>query len=688
MNALPNSPPGIDEDSDEESSWLKRARSAYRSSTTYIETNYRKKWEDSIRAFNSQHPEDSKYNSPLYSKRSNLYRPKTRAIIRKNEAAAAAAFFSNNDITSVEAGNMSDPKQQASAEIMKQLLQYRLSKSIPWFQIVLGGLQDAQKTGAVVARVYWDYQEGKDQTTYPNADKETPQGADDAETQLNTMDKFEAVTKPEVIVDKPCIKLIPIENIRIDPASDWMDPVKSSPYIIEEMPMWVLDVKQRMKIKNPKTDEPDWLKLSDDVIRQGVRSTSDTTNAARNNNREDARSMSNRSLGDYEIVWVQRHIHRKDGQDWEFYTLSDIAMLSKPQLLKKSVIHGQRDYVMGVCILETHVTIPSSIPDLSKNLQDEANEIANQRMDNVKLVLNKRWFVARGQDVDLPSLTRNVPGGITMVNNPETDIKEINWPDVTQSSYQEQDRINSDMDELLGNFNAQSLTPEVMAGAPARSMQLLSAPANILVEYLIRTYVETFIEPVLRMVVKLEQYYETDEVILGLVAERSKLLQKYGIDQVTDDLLNQDLTISVNVGMGATDPQSKSQKFIGGVMAYANIVKMQVPSLNITEIGKELFGQLGYQDGKRFLTNEDPDKQQMQQQMQAMQQQMVAMQKQLQDKQQDQQVKLKIAGDKNQTDITKVQIQQKAENQRALATHIQALSNQGLGSKVKDAIQH
>src|SRR5581483_8509487 len=75
--------------------WIKRAKDAFGFSTTYIDSNYRKVWEDSIRAFNNKHSSDSKYNTELYKKRSSLYRPKTRAIIRKNEAAAASAYFSN-----------------------------------------------------------------------------------------------------------------------------------------------------------------------------------------------------------------------------------------------------------------------------------------------------------------------------------------------------------------------------------------------------------------------------------------------------------------------------------------------------------------------------------------------------------------------------------------------------------------
>ena len=92
---------------DLDTAWLNRARAAFETSTSYIDLNYRKSWEDSLSAFNNKHPGDSKYNSPAYEKRSRLYRPKTRAVIRKNEAAAATAFFSNMDVGDLDgqAGN-------------------------------------------------------------------------------------------------------------------------------------------------------------------------------------------------------------------------------------------------------------------------------------------------------------------------------------------------------------------------------------------------------------------------------------------------------------------------------------------------------------------------------------------------------------------------------------------------------
>jgi hypothetical protein len=93
---------------------LQVARDAYKSSTTYFDGNFRKQMEDALRMFQSKHPLDSKYNSDAYKYRSKLFRPKTRSVIRKNEAAAATAYFSNIDVVNVAPANEKDPQQVAS----------------------------------------------------------------------------------------------------------------------------------------------------------------------------------------------------------------------------------------------------------------------------------------------------------------------------------------------------------------------------------------------------------------------------------------------------------------------------------------------------------------------------------------------------------------------------------------------
>jgi hypothetical protein len=569
--------------------WLKRAKDAYRFSTTYIDSNYRKQWDDSIRAFNNKHSGDSKYNTELFRKRSNLFRPKTRAIIRKNEAAAAAAFFSNVDLIDITATNQNDKAELISAEVTKQLIQYRLSKSIPWFQVCIGAIQDGHVQGAVAAHVHWKFYERHE---------------DGVRTQLE---------------DKPAIDLIPIENLRIDPSADWMNPIGTSPYVIHIIPMYWCDVQEKMDYPNPKGQT--WKRLaSPQVFGRLNDSTDDSTRQARIQVSQDP-TQQKREISDYDIVWVHRHIHRFDGEDWEFYTLASEKMLTDPEPLKKTVWHGVRPYVLGKVMLETHKPLSTPVPILVKPLQDEANDLQNQRMDNVKLVLNKRWFAKRGKNVDLASLVRNVPGGITLLDDPELDVKEITWPDVTQSSYLEQDRVDGDFTDLVGNFNPMQVQAQRTGRESTNTMRMLQGPTNLLTEYMLKTFTETFVQPTLRLLMLLEQHYESDITLIALAGQKAQVMKRYGVSDVSDAILDNELNITVNVGMGATDPTMKMQRFLQWVMAFTQISKLPPAGIDLKEIWKEGAGLAGYQDGQRFiLDGADPEKMKMQQQIQQLMQ--------------------------------------------------------------------
>ena len=557
--------------------FLQLARDAYASSTSFFDTNYRKKVEYGIRAFQNEHAPGSKYLSEEYKGRSKIFRPKTRSIIRKNEAAANIALFSNEDVILVGAQDEDNAYAVAGANLMKAVMTYRLNKTIPWFRVSMGALQDAQTVGACCSYNYWEYRQKK--------------GADDY---------------LKVVKDEPCIKLRPIENIRFDGAADWMDPVNTSPYFIDIIPMYVCDVKAMMTQEDPKTGSK-WTKYEDDVIRKATPDAIDSTRRLRQGQHSADPFEQDHPITDHDIVWVFKVFMRQGEDDFCYYTIGNENLLTVPKPVEEVYFHGKRPYTMGCFLIETHKSLPDGVAQVTKSLQQETNEIANQRLDNVKLALNKRWFVARGRSVDVGSLTRNVPGGVTLMNDPNMDVKESNWDDVTSSSYVEQDRLNADFDELAGNFSASTKVANNAMNDTLGGSRMANQAASVMTEYGLRTWIETWVEPTLRHLMLLEQYYETDRVVLALAGKKAKLWQKFGINEPTDMLLMQELTCTVNVGQGATDPQQRMQKFIGATTAALSFVQNAPPGFNVQEAIKEVFSFAGYRDGARFFSEQaDP----------------------------------------------------------------------------------
>jgi hypothetical protein len=544
--------------------WLKLSRDAFDSSSSFIEANLNPDRDYSLRAFRNEHATGSKYLSPEYAHRSRLFRPKTRSVIRKNEAAGSIALFSNMEIVDLQPSDPDNELAVHSRDAMKALLEYRLQNTIPTFEIAMGGIQDAQTQGAVVSYQYWEYQ----------------------------------VKNGRKIKDKPCIDLRPIENIGLDGGASWLDPVNTSPYFYDIIPMPACQVRGMMESTDDKTGQPKWKKLDDKTI---LRARPDVANSLRQTRLGKSQDphLETTKLGDFDYVWVMRWFMRDHmDDDYTFYTLGTEDLLTDPQPLEEVYFHNIRPYVMGYSILETHKTFKTSMPVLLRPLQQETNAVANDRLDNVKLVLHKRWFVARGRQVDVQSLVRGAAGAVTLMTDPKTDVQESNWVDVTSSAYVEQDRLNADMDDLAGNFSpatkfANKGTNDTLGGA-----KLASAGAGLMTDYLLRTIIETWWEKVLKQLVKLEAAYETDEKILALCAKKAKLFPRYGT--IPDELLNDDVILTVNVGMGASNPDARFQKMIVGFNAIMDTIMKAPPGFNVEEFIKEASSNMGYRDGTRF----------------------------------------------------------------------------------------
>jgi hypothetical protein len=612
---------------------LDMAKDAYSASTTYMDQYLSPEWQKNERQWQSKHPLGSKYSTDDYRFRSKLFRPKTRSTGIANEADCAFAFFSNPQAMDVTAWNDSDPLQQASAVVWQEVAQYRLRESVPWFKIVQGGFQDALKNDVVFAHTYWKYK-GKDYT-----EPQTVMNYRPSSTQIGMMEEYEEeieVTRHKTLCDQPCIDLVPPEDLRIDPSCDWTDPINSSPYLIHIEKMTVEQVRTRMNSTDTKTGEPKWKKYSTEEIAGCVDNSSESEDGlSKERDPLEYAEDESKSPQIYDLVDVHKYFLRdEDGVDWFFYTLGCDKPLTKP--VKSSDVYWhlryrERPYVMGNILVETHKVYPeASLPKLTRDTQAEVNDFVNLRLDNVKLAILGRHYIKRTANMDYEMLRRNIPGSGVLTDNPDTDSKMIETQDVTSSSFQEQARMDNDFNDIAGGFSPSTLMQSrASAEMGARGMQTASAAATKIGDYRILSYAQTFMVPVLGQFIRLLQAYETDETIFTQAAEKGALVQqfgRYGINAITDDLLQQEMVVNVNVGLGATDPTGKVQRLVMALRGAVEIGGPMVQQLiKLEEVIPELFQAAGYQDGKRFFhtgeDGQDPRILQLQQMVQQLQQQ-------------------------------------------------------------------
>ena len=579
--------------------WLvAKAQEIYTTSTDYLDANITNQWERNLSHFNNEHAPANKLSNKQH-KRSRVFRPKTRTMTKSSEAALTNALFSTQDVVDVGPEDPTNATQILSSKVNKTILQYRLKRRMPWFQTAIGAYQSTKVYGLCVSFQYWLYHEDSDITFARDKDGALMQDEDG--TPLGYMET-------KIRADElKCDNIAP-ENFRFDPMCDWRNPAGTSPYLIYMMPVYVGEAMENMEKIDNKTGQPIWRKHAMGSLLATRRKNYDRTRQAREG--RDRIDPADEQHGNaYTMLWAHMNIVKVNGNDLMYWTMGTELLLTDPILLTDAFPHlrdGERPFTVGFSTIEAFRNYPAGDVEQAAPLQVEINTVANQRLDNVKLVLNKRYYVKRGSQVDLDALVRNVPGGGVMMNDPEHDVKTIETKDITSSSYQEQDRLSTEMDELVGSFSQQSVqqTANRKGGETKGGMDTMKSGAGAVQDYGLKIFVETWVEPTLRQLVRLVQMYETDVHIISLAGKKAEAWTRFGVEEITDEMLREDLTVEVNVGMGNTDPQARVEKLIFAVKSTAELPKM-AGKLKSEVVSDEIFGMMGYKDSTRFYRNKE-----------------------------------------------------------------------------------
>ena len=176
-------------------------------------------------------------------------------------------------------------------------------------------------------------------------------------------------------------------------------------------------------------------------------------------------------------------------------------------------------------------------------------------------------------------------------------------------------------------------------------------------EYLLHTVNTTWWQPVLRQLALLEQYYETDEIVLAVCANKARLFPRFGLSRITDMMLMNEVSVTVNMAMG--DPNQRLQKFLVATNAAIQLRLQAPPGANVSEMTKEIYANAGYRDGARFFSEQqDPRLMKAMQMIQQLKGALDGKQMELQAKAQETQMKLlsneKIKGAELQIDQARI----------------------------------
>lgn len=563
-----------------EPQWIDLGRRCYDIGRQFYRQGYQTQHLNNSYMFKSMHQPGSKYGSEAFRNRSKIFRPLTRMASRSWEADIATAMFLNDDYMHISSRQASDQDSAASASVIKEIMNLRLDKG--WYTTCIGAAQDAFINGPVIGKVFWWHE---------TVDTVQDVPVNDANGQLIGL---QTVTSKKVIKDEPYIELIMPENFIFDPTAKWNDVIGTGNYFIHRKQMTADEVMVKM-------NAGEWIKrergeiltcrwaMEDDSVQQSKRGY----------NKPDPINNDNADTN-YELVLINEVFVRREGLWYTYHMLGTNWLLEQPALLETKYHHGRLPFVYGTAMIESHINVPDSKTQIGSQLQDAVNEVSNQRVDNVKLALNKRYLAKRGAAIDLASLTRSSPGGVTMTSDPTNDVMPLEVNDVTQSSYEETQRLTMEMNELQGTFSGQAVANNREMNETVGGMKLLSNAATKVNDYDIRTFVYTWVRPVLELYMLNIQYYENDQVIMSIAVENSQYFPRLKAEDLTDDFMTKQLELKIDTGIGATDPVQRVNTLMYGVTTVLQLPGM-ADQMDSKAVGSAIFSTLGQGDGSKFF---------------------------------------------------------------------------------------
>ena len=222
------------------------------------------------------------------------------------------------------------------------------------------------------------------------------------------------------------------------------------------------------------------------------------------------------------------------------------------------------------------------------------NKIVNQRLDNVDLVINRQWLAQAGDNyLNRSKLQISQPGAVHDCADPMTSLKPLETPDVTASSYKEEEIAKIDFRESTGATS--QLMPTESQHRTALGIQLLQSAAGMRFRPILRKIEIDYIQQLAMFFYSnLQQFMSKAEwvVISGeMTADKPILVSP------------EDIQAKVFfIPTGVTETLHKEIE-IQNLLKYKEITKDD-PTINRAEINRRIGDLFGFKDMSKLIVQQ------------------------------------------------------------------------------------
>lgn len=492
-------------------------------SKNWIDQRVKQDWLEGTDLYNSVFSTKEKKQSDVLLGQGRLFIPKTYAHVQRILVDVLDEFFSDPDEIVEVIGGKDSIKE--TSDIVKALLNYRLNgRPIDFYAEAYEACLDAIRNKVGIFKIYPDLVTAKISKPNPLTGE--------------TVDQ-------EVITEfNPIIDCLPYEDVFFDVMATWKDYHKHT--IIHRM-IKSKDYLRRRGYKNLDRVNP----------AANTMFSYDEVKYQRTEDQGQPGPLSSGNVDDIDNiivydVWTYLDVDG-DGllESCNYLMAGDFGgMHTVISDVKKNLLpyfDNRPPFVVGSAFPESHKMYGKDLPNIIKGLQKETNALRNQRREAVALSLRKPLLVNKNSAIDMTALQNRKIGAIVMGDDiSEQSVRELQMTDATVGSAQEQARTDQDF------YETTSISPNLM-GMPTNSQETATATqshvanASKKIHQIIRNLTYTLFLPTFKMILQLEQEYETDEFISKITGQ--SLGWKFREDGVPAiEYIKGEFTLRVNQG--------------------------------------------------------------------------------------------------------------------------------------------
>lgn len=252
----------------------------------------------------------------------------------------------------------------------------------------------------------------------------------------------------------------------------------------------------------------------------------------------------------------------------------DFSLRGEFELLTESktvndVFFGGRPFdrlpvVMGASDIELWEALGRGIPKLIAPLEDEMTDHRNNVNDMAKEAAQGKYRINPDSDVDIDSLLND-----KVFYAGPNEVEKVERAGEMAVVMRAADSIVEDINDVAGaGMQSKFLVPKGNGGNTlgAAQLSLGASDKKLSTRLLVRNV--TFMRPLLRIIAEMEFAFETDELLARVAGKASKLpmdqvsTMNQGKPMIDFSLLDFDVDVQINAGLGNVPKQQKSQKIL------------------------------------------------------------------------------------------------------------------------------